>query len=89
MQSIGPTDLKLSNWKDLFELLALVAVIGGLVAVVIELRQTQSALRAQAYQSRALDVMNGMRHSSTNPERAILIRNFYQGDLTIESLSSE
>jgi hypothetical protein len=81
--------LKLSSWKDLAELIALLAVIGGLIAVVIELRQTQSALRAQAYQARALDVISTMRQYSDNPELAILLTDFFQGDLTIETASSE
>jgi hypothetical protein len=59
--------MKISGWKDFAELAALVAVVGGLVAVVIELRQTQSALSAQAYQARALDVINTMHEVSANP----------------------
>ncbi len=66
--------MKISRWKDSAELIALVAVIGGLIAVVMELRQTQSALRAQAYQSRALDVIAAMRVSSANPELDLLIK---------------
>jgi len=81
--------LKLSNWKDLFEVVALLTVIGGLVAVVIELRQTQSALRAQAYQSRALDAISGLRQSADSVERSILFRNFFRGNLTIETASPE
>jgi len=77
--------MKISRWKDTAELIALVAVIGGLIAVVIELRQTQSALSAQAYQSRALDVIAQMRFSSVNPEQGLLIRKFYSNELDIES----
>ncbi len=47
--------MNVANWKDAAELVALVAVVLSLVAVVIELRQTQAALQAEAYQSRALD----------------------------------
>jgi len=47
--------MNIAKWKDLAELVALVAVIGSLAAVAIELRQTQEALQAQAYQSRAFD----------------------------------
>jgi hypothetical protein len=43
------------KWKDVAELVALVAVVGSLVVVVIELRQTQAALQAQTYQDRAFD----------------------------------
>ncbi len=47
--------MSISKWKDLAEIIALVAVIGSLVAVAVELRQTQAALQAQAYPSRAFD----------------------------------
>jgi hypothetical protein len=54
--------MKLSGWKDIAEIVALTAVVGGLAAVVIELRQTQAALMAQTYQARALDVINTLRN---------------------------
>lgn len=47
--------MSIERWKDGFELIALVAVIGSLIAVVVELRQTQTAMQAQAYQARAFD----------------------------------
>ncbi len=47
--------LSIERWKDWFELIALVAVIGSLIAVVAELRQTQTAMQAQAYQARAFN----------------------------------
>ena len=47
--------MTIEKWKDWFELIALVAVVGSLIAVVVELRQTQTAMRAQAYQARAFD----------------------------------
>ena len=81
--------MKLSKWKDLVELVALITVVGGLVAVVIELRQTQSALRAQAYQSRALDAIDGLRQSFESPERSQLFKDYFRGDLTIETASPE
>ncbi len=43
------------KWKDIAEIVALVAVVGSLVAVAYELRQTRDALMAQAYQARAFD----------------------------------
>ena len=81
--------MKISGWKDLAELVALVAVIGGLVAVVIELRQTQSALSSQAYQTRALDVINTMHEVSANPELAVLVNDYLDGDLTVDAASTE
>jgi hypothetical protein len=81
--------MKISRWKDSAELIALVAVIGGLIAVVMELRQTQSALSAQAYQSRALDVIAHMRFNSLNPEIGLLINKFNSNELDIESATPE
>jgi len=81
--------MKISRWKDTAELIALVAVIGGLIAVVMELRQTQSALRAQAYQSRALDVIAAKQVSSANPELDLLIKKFYSNELDTESATPE
>ncbi len=81
--------MKISRWKDTAELIALVAVIGGLIAVVMELRQTQTALRAQAYQSRALDVIAAMRVRYANPELDLLIRKVYSSELDIESATPE
>ena len=47
--------MSLEKLKDWFEIIALLGVIGSLIAVVVELRQTQTALQAQAYQARAFD----------------------------------
>lgn len=47
--------MSIEKWRDWFELIALIAVVGSLLALVVELRQTQVALRAQAYQARAFD----------------------------------
>ena len=81
--------MKTSSWKETAELLALVAVIGGLIAVVMELRQTQSALRAQAYQTRALDVIGAMRVNSANPELDLLIKKVYSNELDFEAAVPE
>lgn len=81
--------MKTTRWNDIAELIALVAVVGGLVAVVIELRQTQSALSAQAYQTRALDVINTMHELSANPEQAILVSEYLDGKLTLDAASPE
>ena len=81
--------MKNSSWKETAELLALVAVIGGLIAVVMELRQTQSALRAQAYQTRALDVIDAMQINSANPELDLLIKKVYSNELDFEAAVPE
>ena len=81
--------MKLSRWKDIAEIVALTAVVGGLVAVVIELRQTQVALRAQAYQARALDVISTMRESYTNPDLEVLLNDYFGNKLTVETASPQ
>ena len=47
--------MSIQKWREWLELIALVTVVGSLVALIIELQQTQVALRAQAYQARAFD----------------------------------
>ena len=81
--------MKTSSWKETAELFALVAVIGGLIAVVMELRQTQSALRAQAYQTRALDVIGAMQINSANPKLDLLIKKVYSNELDFEAAVPE
>ena len=49
--------MRLSSWRETAELLTLLAVVGSLIAIVMELRQTQAALSAQAYQARAFDAI--------------------------------
>lgn len=78
-----------SSWKDYAELVALIAVVGGLFAVVIELRQTQSALRAQAYQTRALDAISAPREWAKDPKPAMLFGDYLDGDLTADTASPE
>ncbi len=47
--------MTINKWRDWIEFVALVAVVLSLTALVYELRQTQTAMRAQAYQARAFD----------------------------------
>ena len=47
--------MSIDKFRDWFELIALVAVVGSLIAVVVELRQTQTAMQAQVYQARAFN----------------------------------
>ena len=46
-----------TNWKDIAELIGIAAIVASLVAVVVELRQTKSALIASTYQARAFDAV--------------------------------
>ena len=56
------------RWKDVAELLAMVAVIVSLAAIAFELRQTQTALQVQAYQARAFDGIEINFELARNPE---------------------
>jgi hypothetical protein len=60
-----------------------------LFAVVFELRQTESAFRAQAYQTRALDAISATREWALNPESAMLFGNYLDGSLTIDNATPE
>ncbi len=46
-----------STWKDTAEIIGILAIVASLIALVIELRQTQSALSAETYQARAIDAI--------------------------------
>lgn len=81
--------MNIAKWKDLAELVALVAVVGSLLAVVIELRQTQRALQAQAYQSRAFDGIATNLTLAQNDELARLEELIYSPDIDPAELSPE
>ncbi len=49
--------MKSTNWKDIAEVVGIAGIFVSLVIIVLELRQTQSALIASTYQSRALDAV--------------------------------
>jgi len=76
--------VSLQNWKDAAELVALVAVIGSLVAVVYELRQTQVALRAQTYQERAFDAID--LHLTVAADPGLTPEGFYTGETDVDDL---
>ena len=59
--------MNLRNFKDVAELVALVALVGSLIAVTVELRQTQSALESQTYQDRAFDAIAWHLEVARNP----------------------
>ena len=81
--------MNIAKWKDLAELVALVAVVGSLLAVVIELRQTQGALQAQAYQSRAFDGIATNLALAQNDELARVEELIYSPDIDPAALSAE
>ena len=79
--------MEIRQWKEFAELVALLAVVGGLVAVVVELRQTQSALKAQAYQARAFNAIEISWGLSTDPELDVLLANFESANIEIDSVT--
>ena len=81
--------MNVANWKDAAELVALVAVVLSLVAVVIELRQTQAALQAEAYQSRALDGIATNLALAEDDELNRLEELIYSPDFEPEALSAQ
>jgi len=49
--------MRSTNWKDIAELVGILAIVASLVSVAFQLRQTQSALTASTFQERAFDAI--------------------------------
>jgi len=49
--------MKKANWKDIAELIGILAIVASLASVAFQLRQTQLALIASTYQARAFDAI--------------------------------
>ena len=81
--------MNIAKLKDLAEIIALVAVVGSLIAVVLELQQTQGALQAQAYQTRALDGISTNFEIAKDEGLARLSDLIYSPDFDADSLSAE
>jgi len=81
--------MNIAKLKDLAEIIALVAVVGSLIAVVLELQQTQGALQAQAYQTRALDGISTNFEIAKDEGLARLSELIYSPDFDADSLSAE
>ena len=68
-------------------LLANVGVIAGIFFLAVQLRQTQSALSAQAYQSRALETIDrSWQMIGSDDEFLNLLAEFRRGQLDVEAL---
>ncbi len=81
--------MQIDKWKDGAELIALIAVVLTLVAVAVELRQTQTALQAQAYQARAFDGIEWNFSVQTIPGAREMIDRLYADDFDVVSLTEE
>ena len=77
-----------TKWKDIAEIIALLAVVASLLVVAIELRQTQVALQAQAYQSRAFQEFDVSLHLADRPELSALLTRSMDKDFDVRSLST-
>ncbi len=53
--------MKTAGWNDIAELVGIAAIVASLIALVVELRQTQTAVTAATYQARAFDGMASAR----------------------------
>ena len=81
--------MNFAKWNEIAELVALAAVVGSLIAVALELRQTQSSLQAQAYQSRAFDGIATNLAMAQDDELARLNELIYKPDFDAAELSME
>ena len=87
LTSGGGSNMQIKQWRESAELIALIAVVGSLIAVVYELRQTQEALRSQTYQERAFDAIDMHFEIAANP--GLTPRGFYTGEVSIEELPAD
>lgn len=76
-----------TNWKEIAEITALVAVIASLIVVAMELRQTQVALVAQAYQARSFQAFDFQLYMAERPGFDELFGKSAAPDFEIEDLS--
>jgi hypothetical protein len=60
--------MNLKSLKEGLEVLTLIAVLASLIAIVVELRQTQNALEASAYQERGFNAMGDLQAQLQNQE---------------------
>ncbi|NHA14018.1 hypothetical protein [Thioalkalivibrio sp. XN279] len=79
--------MSVEKWRDWMELIALIAVVASLIALVVELRQTQVALRAQAYQARAFDGIAWNMEFAKDASIRDMQDRFYEPDFDPDSLS--
>ena len=81
--------MTINKWKDIAETAALIAVVASLIVVAVELRQTQVALQAQAYQTRAFQAFDFHTSMADKPELEELLRRSWEDDFQVESLTTE
>lgn len=67
------------EFNDWLQVIGIFGVLGGLILVAIELRQTNAAIRASAYQFRAESSTNWDVAIGESPERASMILKYLDG----------
>ncbi len=77
-----------TKWKDNAEIIALLAVVASLLVVAMEVRQTQVALQAQAYQSRSFQAFDFDLYLADRPELSALLTRSMDKDFDVRSLST-
>ncbi len=86
----GVLPMKSTNWKDIAELIGITAIVVSLMALVLELRQTHSALVAATYQARAFQAIE---HNTALQESErmlpLLARTTMDGQIRLNSLTPE
>ena len=81
---------KSAAWREVAELIGITAIFVSLIAVVVELRQTQAAISAATYQARAFDGMTSAREQYNGDYIApILARVDWEDSNSLNELSDE
>jgi hypothetical protein len=81
---------KSATWREVAELIGITAIVVSLIAVVVELRQTQAAISAGTYQARAFDGMTSAREQYNGDYIApILARVDLEDPNSLNELSEE
>ena len=82
--------MKSRNWKEIAALIGITVIVASLVAVVVELRQTQAVISASTYQARAMDAIADARERYNGDYIAPLLARVDMNDPnSIEKLNDE
>ena len=77
------------RWRFIAEMVGITAVVASLIAVAIELRQTQSAIVANTYQARAYDAIDKNWRIAESPVLGSILANVSADPSTIDSLTDD
>lgn len=68
--------MELKRWRFVVEMAGIVAIVASMIALAVELRQTQAALVASTYQARAFDAIDANHFVAEREHLAPLIARF-------------